>query len=169
MVYLSDAASSSSRVKPRGFVLKALHHLCTPGMAGAESGAGAGGVGHGLCQEQGEKLWMPWSVHVPSLQGHGEAHGGAQAPSSGVGVTLGGNLQLVLTVGTLRFWGCEYPLDENSQEILCGKDKAEVSVLLPSSRSPQSLRPQNRGRHVWFPNLLFPSCLFVPSCCSQGC
>lgn len=36
-------------------------------------------------------------------------------------------------------------------------------------RVPRSLRPQRRGRHVWFPNLFSQRWLFVPSCCSEGC
>lgn len=102
VVYLSFAASSSSRVKPREFCAQGSAPVVHSRHGRGRVWAGGGGEGHGLCQEQGEKPWMPWNVHIPSLQGHREAHG-ETPPSSGVGVTLGKNLQLVLTVGTLRF------------------------------------------------------------------
>lgn len=39
--------------------------------------AGPGGKGHWLCQEEGEKPWMPWNVHIPDFratQSHKKKH-----------------------------------------------------------------------------------------------
>lgn len=98
MVHLSDAASSS-RVTPR---------VCAQGSAPAvhskrgrrrvwwpqPPGSWAAGVGHGLCQEEGEKPCMPWNVHMSDFRAM-EKHG---LPAQ----VLESLLQLVLTVEQLR-------------------------------------------------------------------
>lgn len=87
---------------------------------------GAGGMGHWLCQEQGER-----PCHGMFMFHDCRAMEKHRLPAQ----VFGRCLQLVLTVETLRFWGCESPLDvkvlRTARRPFVARTKLEISMQGP--------------------------------------